>query len=106
MDVTSISREMEQWIVDAGAKVVNNGKTKYVKGNWEEEFDVFFGNRKIHHYAGSANRRIFFNIDTVMNATYIFMKWPDVIFGHNIPNNITEMNKTMLYMNGQAPVDS
>lgn len=84
-----ITNEIEEWLLLQEATVVPtyNG-TVDRRMRAIQTYDVYFGHRKIHFYAGTKQARIFFNDETIGAALILFIKWPTAIFKHNFPKEM------------------
>lgn len=77
-----LTREIEEWLLVQGATVSVSDAVS-VPG-----YEVMFGHRKIHFYAGSDQVRIFFNEDNVSASTLLLLMWPKSVLAHNLPEDI------------------
>lgn len=86
-----LTDEIEAWFLLQEATVLpKSGLQAFT--NWGKrivETDVIFGHRKIHFYAGTRQARVFFSESTIGTALVLMVKWPNAIFKHNFPKEIT-----------------
>jgi len=75
-----LTREIESWLLVQGATV---SEAINFPG-----YEVMFGHRKIHFYAGSDQVRIFFNEDNLSSSTLLLLMWPTSVLAHNLPEEI------------------